>query len=174
MNYLSKKNFGVPGMILAALSVLMGYGLYAGSFSLLWVTLAFAGIIYLFDFDDFVKGSFRQSMLVAFYGWIVKLLINMMNTVLDWFSGAATGSRGVRTVYNIFDKIVEVIGDCAGFLFLLLFIVLLLAAIRGEVAKINLFNISGTAKKETAVCSKCGEQVEKGAAFCPKCGGKME
>ena len=104
MNYLSKKNFGVPGMILAALSVLMGYGLYAGSFSLLWVTLAFAGIIYLFDFDDFVKGSFRQSMLVAFYGWIVKLLINMMNTVLDWFSGAATGSRGMVGSSNVFSS----------------------------------------------------------------------
>ncbi|MDE7298666.1 MAG: zinc ribbon domain-containing protein [Lachnospiraceae bacterium] len=175
MNYLSKKNFGIPAMILASISVLLGYGLYAGNFALLWVTLAFAGIVYLFDFDEVVKASFRQSMLVAFYGWVVKLLVSILNTVLHWFSGASTSNtEAIRTIYKVFAKIVEVISDGVGFLFVLLFIVLLLAAIQGKVAKISLLNISGTAKKETAACPKCGEQVEKGAAFCPKCGNKME
>lgn len=174
MNYLSKKNFGIPATILAAISVLLGYAVFAGNFAVLWVVLAFAGIIFLFDFDDAIKTTFKQSMTVAFYGWVVKFAFSILNSILGWFSDASiSSSEGVRTTYKVFGKIIDIADDLCGFVFILLFVLILLSAIKGKVAKIGVMGLNESAK-ETVECPKCGAKVEKGAAFCTKCGNKMQ
>lgn len=174
MNYLTKKNFGIPAGILAAIAVLLGYGLY-GSLSLIWVTLVFTAVVFLFDFDANVKNNLKQSLMLAFYGRLVGFAFVILNSILSWFSEAKySSSKVASTIYKIFEKILTIADDAVGFLFLLLFASLLLAAIKGKVAKIGFLNTSvAAADKETVACPKCGEPVEKGTAFCTKCGNKM-
>ncbi len=173
MNYLTKKNFGIPAAILAAVSVLLGYSLYTGGIST--VLLVFLAVVFLFDFDENVKMTLKQSMILGFTGKIVKWLIAMLYDVLGWFSGASiSDSEGIRTTYKVFNKIVDIANDLVGFVFILLFIVMLLAAMKNQVAKISFLSAKvNAAEKESVTCSKCGAAVEKGAAFCTKCGNKM-
>ncbi|MBQ9119165.1 MAG: zinc ribbon domain-containing protein [Lachnospiraceae bacterium] len=173
MNYLTKKNFGIPAGILAALSVLLGYSLYAGGVST--VLLVFVAVVFLFDFDENVKSMLKQSLILAFIGRLVKMLISMLGTVLSWFSNASiSDSEGIRTTYKVFNKIYEVATDLVGFVFIFLFVSLLAAAIKNKTAKIGFLTASvEAAEKESVACSKCGAPVEKGAAFCTKCGNKM-
>lgn len=173
MNYLTKKNFGIPTAILCAVSVLLGYALYSGSWSLIWVVLAFAGITCLFDFEDAVKENFKQAVTVALYGWVIKLGMNMLYTILEWFSDARTSTtEGIRTTYKVFSKILEVANSLISFLFIVLFILMMLAALKGSVAKLPIFGKK--VAKDTVPCPKCGAPVEKDAAFCTKCGNKMQ
>ena len=181
MNYLTKRNFGIPATLLAAFSVLLGYGIYTSSFSLVWVALAFTGIVFLFDFDEIVKSTLKQSLTLSFYGWIVNILIRILNSVLGWFAGGESVSisgfeisSGGTTAYKVFSKMIQIVGDLADFAFLLAFAFLLFTALKGKAAKLDLNSVAGSFVKETATCPKCGEKVEKGAAFCTKCGSKIE
>ena len=173
MNYLTKKNFGIPAGILAAISVLLGYGLYTGGIAT--VTLVFLAVVFLFDFDENVKNTLKQSMILAFFGRLTKMLISILNDVFGWFSGAAyADSEGIQTTHKVFAKIIDIATDLVDFVFVLLFVSLLLAALKNKVAKIDFLSASvNAAEKETVACEKCGAPVEKGAAFCTKCGNKM-
>lgn len=184
MNYFTKKNFGIPATLLAAFSVLLGYGIYTSSFSLIWVTLAFTGIVFLFDFDEIVKSTLKQSLMLAFYGWVVNIFIRILKSMLGWFAGGDSVSisgfeisSGGSTAYKIFSKIIQVAGDLADFAFLLVFAFLLISALKGKAAKLDLNSVAGSLlkeTKETVTCPKCGEKMEKGAVFCTKCGSKIE
>lgn len=165
MNYLTKKNFGIPAGILAALSVLVGYSLYAGGISL--VALVFVTAVFMFEFDENVKSSLKQSLVLAFFGKLVSFLLAIVYDVFGWFSGSSA--------YSVLLKIYNVVSDLVGFVFILLFASLLYSAIKNKPAKIDfLADTVNAAEKETVVCAKCGAPVEKGAAFCTKCGNKMD
>lgn len=138
MNYLTKKNFGIPVGLLSSIAVLLGYGLYSNTLTLLLATIIFAGVVFLFDFDEVVKATLKKSVMIAIYGRIISICIGVLNTILSWFSNAAySDSEGIRTTYKVFNKILDVAGDCANFAFLIIFIVLLLAAMKGKVASIK-------------------------------------
>ncbi len=174
MNYLTKKNFGIPTSILAAVSVLLGYSLYAGGIST--VLLVFLAVVFLFDFDENVKATLKKAMILGFFGKVVTWLISILYDVLNWFSGAAMSySDGIRTTYRVFNKIITIADDLVGFVFTLLFISMLLAALKNKVAAISFLDEKvNAAEKESVTCSKCGATVDKGAAFCTKCGNKMD
>ena len=174
MNYLSKKNFGIPAGILSAIAVLLGYSMY-NSLSLVWVTLVFTAVVFLFNFDENVKSTLKQSLLLAFYGWLVSFVFVILRSVLGWFSGAqGSDSEAIRTTYKVFGKILEVVEDGVDFIFIFLFFSLLFSAIKGKVTRIGFLTSSvEAADKETVACPKCGTPVDKGSAFCTKCGNKM-
>lgn len=135
MNYLTKKNFGVPTNLLASMAVVFGYALYRGSMS--WVMIAFAVIVFMFDFDDTVRNTVKTSLKVGFIGYLVDLLYDILRSVLGWFSAAQTSySDGVRTTYKVFDQIIDISRDLIGFAFILIFAFMLLNAIKGKEAKI--------------------------------------
>lgn len=174
MNYLTKKNFGIPAGILAAISVLLGLGLY-NSLSLIWVTLVFTAAVFLFDFDEVVKSNLKQALSYAFYGRLADIFFSIFRSILNWFSEAQYSSGSVvRGVYKVFDKILTVADNLVGFVFLLLFAQLLYSAVKGKAAKTSPLTIGAASGKETVTCPKCGESVDKDAAFCTKCGNKLD
>lgn len=175
MNYLEKKNFGIPAGILAAISVLLGYSLYTSS-GLMWVILAFTAIVFLFDFDENVKNTLKQSLMLAFFGRLASFLFGILYSILSWFSGAEYAeSEAAKTIYKLFAKVLDIAQDLVGFVFILLFASLLIAAIKGKAAKISFLSESvAAAEKETVVCPQCGELIDKKAVFCTKCGNKLK
>lgn len=135
MNYLTKKNFGVPTNLLACMAVLFGYSLYRGSMS--WVMIAFTVIVFMFDFDDTVRNTVKTSLKFGFLGYLVEMLFSILRTVLEWFSAASVSYRdGIRTTYNVFEKIIEISRDLVGFAFILVFAFMLLNAVKGKEAKV--------------------------------------
>lgn len=135
MNYLSKKNFGVPTNLLASMAVVFGYLLFQGNIS--WLMVLFTVVVFLFDFDDTVRNTVKTSLKVGFFGYLIDILYSILWTVLSWFSGAKSSISGaVRTTYNVFEKMLDVLQDAIGFAFILIFAYMLFNAIRGKEAKV--------------------------------------
>lgn len=135
MNYLTKKNFGIPANLVASMAVILGYFLYRGSLS--WVLIAFTGIVFLFDFDDTVKNTLKNALKVGFLGYLVDFAYTIFRDILSWFSAAQSSyTSGIRTTYKVFDQIIEISRDLIGFVFILVFAFMLLNAIKGKEAKV--------------------------------------
>ncbi|MDE7210360.1 MAG: hypothetical protein K2O03_02800 [Lachnospiraceae bacterium] len=135
MNYLTKKNFGVPTNLLASMAVLFGYALYRGSMT--WVTIAFTVIVFMFDFDDTVRNTTKTALKFGFLGYLVDLLYTILRSVLGWFSAAQSSfNNGIRTTYKVFDQIIDISRDLIGFFFILFFAFMLINAIKGKEAKV--------------------------------------
>lgn len=135
MNYLTKKNFGIPANLVASMAVVLGYFLYRGSLS--WVLIAFTGIVFLFDFDDTVKNTLKNALKVGFLGYVVDFAYTIFRDILGWFSAAQSSyTSGIRTTYKVFDQIIEISRDLIGFVFILIFAFMLLNAIKGKEAKV--------------------------------------
>lgn len=135
MNYLSKKNFGVPTNLLASMAVVFGYLLFQGSMG--WLMVAFTVIVFLFDFDDTVKNTVKTSLKFGFLGYLVEILYSILRTILGWFSGAKVSMNGgIRTTYNVFEKMLDILHDVIGFAFILVFAFMLINAIKGKEAKV--------------------------------------
>lgn len=168
MNYLSKKNLGIPAVIASALAVLAGYAVYQ-SLSTALVALVLVAAVFALDFDDIVKSYTKQSMMLAFFGWIVRICNSFINTILSWFD-PSYGSTAA-TVKNVFVKIFDIAFDLIGFAVIGCFLLLLLGAISGKFKAFGFLNVK--AAQENKGCPNCGAKIENGSAFCTKCGTKF-
>ncbi len=135
MNYLTKKNFGVPTNLLASMAVVFGYLLSQRSIS--WLMVLFTVVVFLFDFDDTVRNTVKTSLKFGFLGYLVEILYSVLWTVLSWFSDAKSSmNSGIRTTYNVFDKMIDIVHGVIGFAFILIFAFMLIHAINGKEAKV--------------------------------------
>lgn len=77
MDFLERRNLGVPSTIFVVLAYMIGYSVTNNIHNLI-IGVTFAILIFAFDFDDKVKIAVKQSYFFAFVFAVIYLMLNIM------------------------------------------------------------------------------------------------